>query len=99
MGLLIWCGVVDGVAGVGAFAIIGAHCGLRRKMPYAACVLFGLMTATFGGITRDVICQRPVRVLHNNREQCVPSSAIPPPADSRSQLRNSLWSRVFSGSQ
>jgi len=53
---------------VGAFAIIGAHCGLRRKMPLFACVLFGLMTATFGGITRDVVCQRPVRVLNRNQE-------------------------------
>mmetsp|Transcript_29966 Transcript_29966/g.84540 ORF Transcript_29966/g.84540 Transcript_29966/m.84540 type:complete len:237 (+) Transcript_29966:414-1124(+) len=54
--------------GVGAFAAIGSHCGLRRRLPVLTCVLFGLMTATFGGMTRDVLCHRPVRILNTNKE-------------------------------
>jgi len=57
----------DAVA-VGTFAIIGAHNGLRLAAPLGACLLFGMMTATFGGAVRDVICNRPVRIMHKNSE-------------------------------
>eukprot|EP00873_Tetraselmis_striata_P025138 jgi/Tetstr1/445402/TSEL_033186.t1 len=53
---------------VGTFAIIGAHNGLRRCLPLPACLLLGMMTATFGGAVRDIICKRPVRICHANSE-------------------------------
>ena len=51
--------------GVGAFCVIGAQNGIRAGVPCAAAVACGMFTATFGGVVRDVLCARPVRVLHS----------------------------------
>ena len=54
--------------GVAVFAIVGARHGLRRSLPILVCTLCGLMTATFGGMTRDVLCKAPPRILHAHAE-------------------------------
>lgn len=55
-------------AGVGAFCVIGAKNGIRMGMHPAICVICGIMTATFGGVVRDTLAQRPVRILHSHAE-------------------------------
>ncbi|ETV90106.1 hypothetical protein H310_15062, partial [Aphanomyces invadans] len=50
--------------GVGAFAVIGAMNGIRASQPIVVSALCGVMTATFGGMVRDVLLHRPVRILH-----------------------------------
>ncbi|KAI8612365.1 UPF0126 domain-containing protein [Chytriomyces sp. MP71] len=50
--------------GVGAFAVIGAMNGIRANAPFLVSALCGMMTATFGGATRDTLLNRPVRILH-----------------------------------
>ena len=54
--------------GLGAFAIIGAQNGIRAGMPMVVSAICGIATATFGGMTRDVLCGRPVRIVHSNVE-------------------------------
>jgi uncharacterized membrane protein YeiH len=54
--------------GVGAFCVIGAQNAVRRKLSTAICVSCGMFTATFGGMMRDVLCQRPPRILHSQAE-------------------------------
>ena len=51
--------------GVGAFCVIGAQNGIRAGVPMIAQVLCGIMTATFGGIVRDILVQRPTRIFHS----------------------------------
>ena len=51
--------------GVGAFCVIGAMNGIRANVPCAAIVACGMFTATFGGVVRDVLIDRPVRILHS----------------------------------
>jgi len=51
--------------GVGAFCVIGAMNGIRSGVPCAAAVACGMFTATFGGLVRDVLMQRPPRILHS----------------------------------
>lgn len=58
---------VDAV-GVGAFCVIGAQNGVRARLPTLMCVVCGLATATFGGVVRDVLCGRPVRILHSHAD-------------------------------
>lgn len=53
----------DAIA-LGAFAVIGTQNGIRARLPLGIVLLCGMMTATFGGLTRDVLCQRPPRILH-----------------------------------
>ena len=54
--------------GLSAFAIIGAQNGIRAGMPMVVSAICGMATSTFGGLTRDVVCGRPVRIVHSNAE-------------------------------
>lgn len=54
--------------GIGAFAVIGAQNAVRRGLPGVVCVVCGMITATFGGLIRDVLCGRPVRIIHSHAE-------------------------------
>ena len=59
-----WVDWADAI-GVGAFCVIGAMNGIRAGVPCAAAVACGMFTATFGGVIRDVLVSRPVRILHS----------------------------------
>ena len=59
-----WVNYLDAL-GVGAFCVIGAQNGARAGVPCAAAVACGVFTATFGGVVRDVLVERPVRILHS----------------------------------
>tara|TARA_B100000405_G_scaffold277156_1_gene219335 strand:- start:812 stop:1525 length:714 start_codon:yes stop_codon:yes gene_type:complete len=59
-----WVDWADAI-GVGAFCVIGAMNGIRAGVPCAAAVACGMFTATFGGVIRDVLMSRPVRILHS----------------------------------
>jgi len=54
--------------GLSAFCIIGAQNGVRAGMPMAVSAICGMATSTFGGLSRDVVCGRPVRIVHSNAE-------------------------------
>jgi uncharacterized membrane protein YeiH len=62
--ILFWADTI----GLGAFCVIGAQNGIRRGMAPVICVICGLLTATFGGVTRDTLCKRPTRILHAHAE-------------------------------
>lgn len=67
-------GVLDTLDAIGlsAFAIIGAQNGIRANMPLLVSAICGMATATFGGMIRDVLCGRPVRIVHSNAEVYAP---------------------------
>lgn len=53
--------------GMAASTVIGAHIGLEQTgMPIVG-VICGVVTATFGGIGRDVLCLEPPRALYAER--------------------------------
>ena len=54
--------------GLSAFAIVGAQNGIRAGMPMVVSAICGMATSTFGGMTRDIVCGRPVRIVHSNAE-------------------------------
>lgn len=54
--------------GLSSFAIIGAQNGVRAGMPMLVSAICGMATSTFGGLTRDLLCGRPVRIVHSNAE-------------------------------
>ena len=53
--------------GMAASAVMGAHIGLVETQTWPVAVLCGLLTATFGGIARDVLCLEPPRALYAER--------------------------------
>lgn len=54
--------------GIGAFCVIGAMNGVRKGLPAVVCVACGVITSTFGGVCRDVLVKRDVRILHSHAE-------------------------------
>jgi len=64
-GPLLW---TTDTLGVGAFAVIGAQNAIRMHLNPVVCVLCGMFTATFGGVVRDTLTKRDVRILHSRSE-------------------------------
>ncbi|EKX53728.1 hypothetical protein GUITHDRAFT_64270 [Guillardia theta CCMP2712] len=54
--------------GIGVFCCIGAMNGVRAGLSPFLSALCGMITSTFGGLTRDVLTHRPVRILHSHAE-------------------------------
>ena len=54
--------------GLGVFAASGAHMGDVNGATPLGSVFCGLMTATFGGMVRDTLCQQPARILFADME-------------------------------
>jgi len=57
--------------GLGVFAANGAYSGSQNSNPrlhLMACAACGCMTATFGGVIRDILSGRPPRILYSRRE-------------------------------
>ena len=47
--------------GLGIFSATGTHLALLMGWPPMPCVMIGVITATFGGLLRDVVCnQKPM---------------------------------------
>jgi uncharacterized membrane protein YeiH len=49
--------------GLAAFCVVGVQQATKRGLAPTLCVVSGLMTATFGGIIRDVICGEQPRIM------------------------------------
>jgi uncharacterized membrane protein YeiH len=62
--------------GLAAFAIIGAQNGVRAGMPMVVSAICGMSTSTFGGMLRDILCARPVRIVHSNAEVYAPPALL-----------------------
>lgn len=53
--------------GLAAFCVVGVQAASKRGLAPTLWVVSGLMTATFGGIIRDVICQDQPRIMYPHR--------------------------------
>ena len=62
-----WPLCLSDALGLGAFTVLGARSAAEAGRDPLICVACGLVTATFGGIIRDVLCRKPVRLLHGYR--------------------------------
>lgn len=60
-----WPMTVSDTLGLGAFVVIGARVALERGLEPIAAVIFAVIASTFGGVVRDILCRRPVRILHS----------------------------------
>jgi len=58
--------VVDAL-GLGLFTISGASLALVAGMPLIVALLLGSITAVFGGVSRDVLCNEIPKVYHDHR--------------------------------
>ncbi len=61
--------------GLGLFTANGAQLALAMGMPALVCVLMGMITAVFGGVLRDVLCNDLPAVFSDHRPYAVCSFA------------------------
>lgn len=57
--------------GLGLFSASGTQLGLDQGLPGIAAVLMGVVTATFGGVLRDIVCNEIPTALRDHRPYAV----------------------------
>src|SRR5690606_13440604 len=57
--VLLWLDAL----GLAAYGVLGAHIALSQKAGYVTAAALGVMTATFGGMIRDLISQEQPLIL------------------------------------
>lgn len=50
--------------GLGLFTASGVGIALKIEIPMLPAVLIGVITATFGGVVRDILCSQKVQLFH-----------------------------------
>lgn len=53
--------------GLGLFAASGTQIGLMQELPALVCVLMGVLTAVFGGVLRDIVCNDIPKVFSDHQ--------------------------------
>ncbi len=61
--------------GLGLFTASGTQIALNSGMPAIVAVLLGMVTAVFGGVLRDVVCNEIPRAFHDHRPYAICSFA------------------------
>lgn len=57
--------------GLGLFSASGTQLALTQDLPGIVAVLMGVITATFGGVLRDIVCNEIPTALHDHRPYAV----------------------------
>ncbi len=63
--------VIPDAVGLGLFGATGVGLATQAGMPVLIAVLMGVVTATFGGLLRDLLCNRLPVVLHDHRPYAI----------------------------
>lgn len=58
---------VPDALGLGLFSIVGVETALGSDMPALVAVLMGVVTGSFGGVLRDIVCNEIPTVFRDNR--------------------------------
>jgi uncharacterized membrane protein YeiH len=61
--------------GLGLFTASGTQIALDSAMPAIVAVMLGMVTAVFGGVLRDVVCNEIPRAFHDHRPYAICSFA------------------------
>lgn len=57
--------------GMGLFSASGTQLAMQQDLPALVCVLMGVVTASFGGVLRDVVCNEIPTALRDHRPYAV----------------------------
>jgi uncharacterized membrane protein YeiH len=57
--------------GLGLYAALGTQMALALNLPIIVCALMGVMTAVFGGVLRDILCNEIPKAFHDHQPYAV----------------------------
>ena len=60
--------IIADAVGLGLFSILGATYALQLQLASIVAVLMGIVTGIFGGVLRDLLCNKIPHVFRNNTE-------------------------------
>ncbi|MBK7452694.1 MAG: trimeric intracellular cation channel family protein [Anaerolineales bacterium] len=60
--------IIADAVGLGLFSILGATYALQLQLSSIVAVLMGIVTGIFGGVLRDLLCNKIPHVFRNNTE-------------------------------
>lgn len=84
--------------GLGLFAASGTQLALDARLPAVVAVLMGTVTAVFGGVLRDIVCNEIPSVFRGNRPYAVCAFAGGWVLVLADQLGASDWTALIAGS-
>ncbi|CAM9377681.1 unnamed protein product, partial [Heterosigma akashiwo] len=58
--------ILADTCGVSSISVVGAQNGLALGLPPGICIVLGCISASFGGMVRDVLCEQHPRILYNH---------------------------------
>mmetsp|Transcript_7168 Transcript_7168/g.9464 ORF Transcript_7168/g.9464 Transcript_7168/m.9464 type:complete len:336 (-) Transcript_7168:629-1636(-) len=58
--------IISDACGVASISIVGAQNGLQLGLNPYICVMLGMVSSSFGGVVRDILCEQPPRILYNH---------------------------------
>lgn len=63
--------LIPDALGLGLYAALGTQIALELSMPVIICALMGVMTAVFGGVLRDILCNEIPKAFNDHQPYAV----------------------------
>ncbi len=63
--------LIPDALGLGLYAALGTQTALMLQMPVIICALMGVMTAVFGGVLRDILCNEIPKAFNDHQPYAV----------------------------
>lgn len=81
--------------GLGLYAALGTQIALDLQMPAIVCALMGVMTAVFGGVLRDILCNEIPKAFNDYQPYAVIAFAGSLLVVALNQMGMSQWASIF----
>jgi uncharacterized membrane protein YeiH len=81
--------------GLGLYTALGTQIALQLQMPVIICALMGVMTAVFGGVLRDILCNEIPKAFNDHQPYAVIAFIGSLLVVTLNQLNLPLWLCIF----
>lgn len=62
---------VPDAIGLALFTILGMQIAVEQQLPWLVCILMGVISATFGGVLRDIVCGEKPQLFFDHKPYAV----------------------------
>ena len=62
---------VPDAIGLALFSILGIQVAIQQNFPWLVCILMGIISATFGGVLRDIVCGEKPQLFFDHKPYAV----------------------------
>ena len=62
---------VPDAIGLALFTILGIQVAIQQNLPWLVCILMGVISATFGGVLRDIVCGEKPQLFFDHKPYAI----------------------------